>query len=152
MVLPFLFFTICLLPQLATAQADTLAVVGNNGKPGSQGHMVQLTLMNLREIAGVQLTVKTSHEFLAIDSVRTTARSSGMMPHWNGQNGKIILVDFNARHTINAGFGPVLEVFYSVSAKAPSGMVPLKMMDVVLADPKGNAVSVVSVDGTFNIQ
>ena len=75
-----------------------------------------------------------------------------MMPHWNGQNGKIILVDFNARHTIDAGFGPVLEVFYSVSAKAPSGMVPLKMMDVVLADPKGNAVSVVSVDGTFNIQ
>lgn len=146
------FFTACLLPQRATAQADTLAVMGNKGKPGSQGQVVQLTLKNLKEIAGVQLTVETSHEFLAIDSVRTTMRSSGMMPHWNRQNGKIILVDFNATHTIDTGSGPVLEVFYSVSAKAPKGMVTLNIKDVVLADPKGGAVPVVSIDGTFNIQ
>ena len=146
------FFTACLLPQRATAQADTLEVMGNNGKPGSQGHVVQLALKNLNEIAGLQLTVETSHEFLAIDSVKTTMRSSGMMPHWNRQNGKIILVDFNAAYTIDTGSGPVLEVFFSVSAKAPKGMITLNIKDVVLADPKGGAVPVVSIDGTFNIQ
>ena len=152
LILTILFLAVCLVPHHAMAQVDTLAVIRNTGKPGSQGHRVQLTLMNIQEIAGLQLTLETSHEFLAIDSVRTTPRSSGMMPHWNRVNGKIILIDFNATHAIDTGYGPVLEVFYSVSADASPGMVPLKMKDVVLSDPAGKAVPVVSVGGTFTIQ
>ena len=127
LVLPILFLVICLLPYHAMAQVDTLAVIGNTGKADSKGHIVQLTLMNIHEIAGLQLTLETSHKIIAIDSVRTTPRSNGMMAHWNRVNGKIILIDFNATHAINIGYGPVLEVFYSISADASPGMVPLKM-------------------------
>ena len=142
---------VLLAPVPGKAQTDTLAVVGASGTAGSHGNKVQLSLMNLQEVAGVQLTLTPAHASLTMDSVRTTPRSLGMMPHWNGDNGKLILIDFSASHAIDVGFGPVLEVFYSVDAGAPSGALPLNIENVVLSDSGGNAIPVAAVDGTFVI-
>lgn len=138
-----------LAPVTVKAQTDTLAVVNASGTAGSHGNKVQLSLMNFQEVAGVQLTLTPPHASLTIDSVRTTPRSLGMMPHWNGDNGKLILIDFSATHAIDVGFGPVLEVFYSVDAEAPSGALPLKIENVVLSDSGGNDIPVAAVAGTF---
>lgn len=139
-------------PGMTTAQIDTLAVIGTSGAPGSHGRVVQITLTNMEEIAGLQLTLSHAPEVLVIDSVRTTPRTVGMMPHWNRGNGKIILIDFSGQHKIEVGYGPVLEVVCSVKSTAAPGTVNLNINDVVLSDPFGKAIPVTPVKGVFSVE
>ena len=153
--MPYLLITLAgllMFPGMTAAQVDTLAVVGTAGAPGSHGHVVRITLTNVEEIAGLQLTLTHAPEALVIDSVRITPRTAGMTPHWNQSNGKIILIDFSAQHKIEVGYGSVIEVVCSVKSTAAPGAVVLNINDVVLSDPFGKAIPVTPVRGVFSVE
>lgn len=141
-----------LLTDQAAAQIDTLSVIGASGAPGSRGHIVQIALMNAEPLAGLQLTLTANPDALVIDSVRTTPRTDGFTVHWNGDTGKMLLIDMTGRRTIETGFGPVLEVFYTVKPTAKPGAVALSPQDVILADPNAKAVPAATAGGIFVVE
>ena len=159
-VLPFIVtLAAFLIPLNIRAQHAALSVSDGFGIPGSKGNLVQIELDNsaVGEIGAVQLDIRFDTNVLTISDILPTERSDSVgcvycIFGWNMMSDSTVRIGIvRVRPAIMPDTGSIANIFFEVDEKALPDEYPLVPMDVILADPQGNDVSTVTIEGTFTI-
>ncbi|MFQ6093414.1 MAG: cohesin domain-containing protein, partial [bacterium] len=136
------------------AEETVLKVIGGSGVPGSAGNAVPIDLANNIGIGGIAFTLSYDATLLTVTDVEATSKTDHMSTlTWSEPHPGVVnlLIADTAGAIIAPVKGAIAHFHFDVSADAPHGDIGLTLSDVVISDPQGAPVDVISVDGVFTV-
>lgn len=141
---------------VASEPLPILMPIFSEAAAGASAHVVDIALVNLDDLGGVDFTIESDPDVITLDSLRTAGRVSFAAvdnADTNGETGAVTVAIFDQGGApITAGQGTIIEVFVSVAADAPAGPTPLLLTDVHASTPAGRLTPIVERNGYLTVQ